>query len=361
MGVKLRERKLKNGGISLLLAINHNSTTTYEFLFHINKEDDKNTRDEKMLLAKSMRAQRELETKSLGTDFTPNHIKNIEVLAYFKKFLNQYTKKDKRLIDGSIKKLESYFTNRDIHKGITFKQLTKLHITGFMDYLNHDANLNGETPHNYWKKFKLVLNQAYDENIINDNIFRNVRFKRKEEYSDKILKKNVLNDEEIQSLWNTPCNNEEIRKAFLFTCYTGLGLAEINQLRWEQIWDNKIDTKRAKTNNKIFNQLSPRILEEMATWERQNEFVFNLRNKSTNEFLSGNGINKSLKTWFKKAGINKHLTFYCGRHSFGTRLLMNGTNLKTVADAMAHSSTNVTQKYLNHTNSLKNDATSKLQ
>lgn len=360
MGVKLRERKLKNGGISLLLAINHNSTTTYEFLFHINKEDDKNTRDEKMLLAKSMRAQRELETKSLGTDFTPNHIKNIEVIAYFKKFLSQYTKKDKRLIEGSIKKLEDYFINRDINKGITFKQLSKLHITGFMDYLNYNANLSGETPHNYWKKFKLVLNQAHSENIVNDSIYSNVRFKRKEEYSDKTLKKQVLSEEEIQMLWATPSNNEEVKKAFLFTCYTGLGLAEINQLKWEQISDNKLDTKRAKTSNKIFNQLSPRILAEMEIWERKNEFVFNLRNSSHGKFLSENGINKSLKTWVKKAGIEKHITFYCGRHTFATRLLINGTNVKTVADAMGHSNTNITHKYLNHVNNLKDEATGKL-
>ena len=48
-------------------------------------------------------------------------------------------------------------------------------------------------------------------------------------------------------------------------------------------------------------------------------------------------INKNLNVWVKRAGIDKKITFYCGRHTFGTLLLSEeGVNIETVADAMGH-------------------------
>ncbi|KAB5490839.1 MULTISPECIES: tyrosine-type recombinase/integrase [Flagellimonas] len=48
-----------------------------------------------------------------------------------------------------------------------------------------------------------------------------------------------------------------------------------------------------------------------------------------------------------------HIPFYCARHTFAHQLLINGANLKTVADAMGHSSIRSTLKYLNHLHSYK--------
>jgi integrase/recombinase XerD len=67
-----------------------------------------------------------------------------------------------------------------------------------------------------------------------------------------------------------------------------------------------------------------------------------------------------LKNWIKKAEIEKNISFYCGRHTYAVNLLKNGANLKTVSDAMGHSNTRHTVKYLNYVDSLKDTATSNL-
>src|SRR5665213_555128 len=62
MGVKLREKQLSSGQISLYLDIYHNKTRWYEFLeIHINKNRPNNDDKEKKRLANEIRAKREHE------------------------------------------------------------------------------------------------------------------------------------------------------------------------------------------------------------------------------------------------------------------------------------------------------------
>jgi hypothetical protein len=46
---------------------------------------------------------------------------------------------------------------------------------------------------------------------------------------------------------------------------------------------------------------------------------------------------KSVKRWVKRAGINKHISWHCARHSFAVNILNNGANIKTVASLLGHS------------------------
>ena len=55
---------------------------------------------------------------------------------------------------------------------------------------------------------------------------------------------------------------------------------------------------------------------------------------------------KALRHWTKKAGIDKHITWHCGRHSFGTQLLTNGANIKVVSSLLGHSSLRFTEIYV---------------
>lgn len=58
---------------------------------------------------------------------------------------------------------------------------------------------------------------------------------------------------------------------------------------------------------------------------------------------------KSLKRWVKRAGINKHISWHCGRHGFAVNILNNGANIKTVASLLGHSELKHSEK---HTRSL---------
>lgn len=358
MSVTLRTKKLQNGAFSYYLDIYLNGIRTKETLFKVCPSDDKS---EKKLLAEKIRNQRAVEIDFQGTDFIPSFKKNIIVISYCNKFVEDYSKADKRVIECAIRKFRDFLISKKIRENITFKDFQEKIVRDFADYLNYDANLSGSTPIGYFKKFKMIISEAKREKLLDNSFLLGYRFRRKTTDTEIELKKNILTEDEINALWATECSNEEIKNAFLYSCYTGLGLAEIASLKWQSIDNNNIlDTNRKKNNRRIQNTVSQRMMNALGNRKSGDEFVFNLISKTTNKKYTTNGVNNFLKKLIKKAGIQKHITFYSGRHTFAVRLLLNNTNLKTVADAMGHSNTTTTNKYLNHIDSVKHLATGSL-
>lgn len=56
-------------------------------------------------------------------------------------------------------------------------------------------------------------------------------------------------------------------------------------------------------------------------------------------------INNILRQWCNKAGITKHITFHCARHTFATMMLTLGTDLYTVSKLLGHREIGTTQIY----------------
>ena len=69
---------------------------------------------------------------------------------------------------------------------------------------------------------------------------------------------------------------------------------------------------------------------------------------------------KALRHWTAKAGITKHITWHCGRHSFAVNILNNGANIKTVASLLGHSGLQHTEKYTRAVDILKQKAINSL-
>lgn len=171
---------------------------------------------------------------------------------------------------------------------------------------------------------------------------------------DENLRKEILDIDELRILSKTRCGNEEVKRAFLFCCYTGLGLAEVADLKWKAIRGGRLIIQRKKTGSPINNHLSAAAVRLLGEPGGKEDHIFRIGE------ISHTAVNKNLLHWLKRAEIDKKITFYCARHSFACLLLMNGANLKSVADAMGHASTKTTLKYLNHVERLKDEAINNL-
>lgn len=350
MAVTLHSRKLKSGNTQFYISIYRNGKQTFETLFTTKPTELK----EKKKLAEAIRAEKELEILSKGTKYIPSHKKKLLLYDYFDYYKSTYDKKDIRMIEGAINKFQEYLQE----KNFLISDLTENHFLKFIDFLNNKCGFKGETAHSYYKRFKKIMLQANRDGYVDDCIYKNVRFKKKEDYSDTKLTKQVLIEDEIKLLEKTYCGNNEIKKAFLFACFSGLGLAECKILKWSNISNSRLIIKREKTGTEINLALSQTALELLGNRTTSTDLIFDL--KHNDKFISEVSINKTLNNWLKRAEIDKKISFYCGRHSFATRLLIKGANLKTVSDALAHKTTTNTIKYLNYVNSLKDEATSNL-
>ncbi|MEO2052728.1 MAG: site-specific integrase [Allomuricauda sp.] len=347
MSVSLYKRKLPSGSIGYYLDIRDGGKRWRESTkIVIGKRDPK--RKEKEELAKAIRNQREMEMLNGDYGRIPDHLKNINFNDYAENFLKNYRKKDHRIVSASISKFQEMVAN----DWLKMSDITPSIMQRFMNHLLYDAGLSGETSHNYFTRFKKVLKQAKVDGILKQMPTEDIRFKNPNK--NDTLKKQVLDESEIQILANTPCGNHEVKRAFLFSCFTSLGLAEIQELTWSNIKNGRLVTHRKKTGELINNRLSSSALKILGEPGNSNGLIFKLRGISTN------AVNKNIKLWSRRAELDKDLTFYCGRHTFACLLLMNGANLKTVADAMGHSSTASTLKYLNHVQKLQDEVIDKL-
>jgi site-specific recombinase XerD len=67
-----------------------------------------------------------------------------------------------------------------------------------------------------------------------------------------------------------------------------------------------------------------------------------------------------LKQWVLKAGITKHITFHCARHTFATMLLTYGTDIYTASKLLGHKEIRTTQIYAKIVDAKKEDAVNAL-
>ena len=69
---------------------------------------------------------------------------------------------------------------------------------------------------------------------------------------------------------------------------------------------------------------------------------------------------KDLRDWLKAAGITKHITFHCFRHTFATLQLFYGTDIYTVSKLLGHRELKTTQIYTKVVDDTKRRAVNKI-
>ena len=350
MGVTIGKKKLSNGRSSLFLDYNYNGIRKKEYLGIVldnpNSKDIRDSNRELLKLADSIRAKRELE--SVAVDYEVNDLRmnrNFDFLKFFKMYVDKYKKNDVRLVIASYVQFMEY-TGK---KSILSKEVTKEVCVGFRDYLID--KFNGVTPGSYFKKFKMCLRAAADNKLFNESPAKDITVVSSEE-----LSKDILTFDEIERLSHTACGNDDVKRAFLLSCNTGLRWCDVKELRYKDI---DMDARRLKiTQEKVrktskyatvyidLNSSAINILSIKSGFPDEKVFVLPSHTAGL----------KNLRHWVQRAGISKHITYHCARHSFCTNLMYSGANLKTTAALAGHSSTRHTEKYAHIVDDLKRKA-----
>ena len=131
------------------------------------------------------------------------------------------------------------------------------------------------------------------------------------------------------------------------TCLTGIRRCDLLELTYKEVdYSNKIlkfrqskTYKRSKSSgvNIPLNESLLNIIGKKKP-DAKDDYIFHLPTETS--------CLKGLRHWTEKAGIDKHITWHCGRHGFATQLLTNGANIKVVSELLGHSSVRFTEIYL---------------
>ncbi len=276
------------------------------------------------------RGQAVLDQQSIGTGYIPVHKFKANFLDYYADYVKANTRNGNRHLNNSLTQFKK-FIGKDF---IAPMEITENLAKKFRRYLLD--HYNGETPLNYFARFKWVVNAA-----TSDGYFREAPTRKVVAQSNPstMLKEN-LEIEEYFALVRTPCLNQQLQLGFLFTCYTGLRWCDVKSLHWKQLSGNKLTTRiiQKKTGRPVILFLHPVAL-AILQFLRPDEEPIKYQDERVFILPSQDGCNKILQQWMKTAGINKHITWSCGRLSFSILLQDKKVDDATIAYLMGHATT----------------------
>lgn len=360
--VTLRKRLLNSGKITLYLdyypPLRHPDTRKnirHEYLgiylvknpkFAIEKEANK----EKTRQAEAIRAERELAIIRRQYDFIDRTRQKMDFLAYFR---TKLAGKDQKWI-----RVYDHFSNY-CSGHCTMKEITvPFFCDGFKEYLlnaqqlrHPGRKLSNNSASGYWSTFRGFLQIAYREKYITENIndyLTSIDYiERRREY---------LTLQELRTLAATPCDTPDLKNASLFSCLTGLRISDILALRWENITKSQdggwcIRIKTEKTDTEATLPLSAEAYDLCG--QLGTGLVF--------KQLKRHYTQTPLQNWLKDAGITKHITFHCFRHTFATLQVAEGTDIYTVSHLLTHANVSTTQIYADIVDKNKRDAVERIR
>ena len=313
---------------------------------------------ETLELAAKIRAEREQQFKESMLGYRLKKDRNINFLDYYQAYIDSYTKKDLRMIKIALNRFKDFLKEQyPLYEfGIKPDLITKDMMEQFVEYLQ--SRSVGEGAKSIYQRFKKVVRYAIDHEVMLKDPCKGVVCK----VDEQILRKDVLSMDEIQSLIQCHYDNENpnVRRAFILCLYCGLRFCDVKDLTYKNIdYTNRLlkfeqnKTKGHSAHSGVVIPLNDGLLSLIGEVpEDLDTSIFNLP--------SYESCCKSVKRWVKRAGINKHISWHCARHSFAVNILNNGANIKTVASLLGHSGLKHTEKYTRAVDKLKEEAINSL-
>lgn len=205
------------------------------------------------------------------------------------------------------------------------------------------STLKQNSASTYYAKIKAALSIAVDQKLIPS-------VPRVKAIPMEDTERSYLMFEEIQALAIAHCPDAETKRAFLTSCYTGLRLSDILELRKRHFQNGRLEKRIKKTNKVQYLDLPPVAQRLLINGGHQepDEKVFSLPHPRV--------IWDVLQVWSKNAGLVKHISFHTARHSFAVLALSHTNDLYLVKELLDHTNIRDTQRYAKIVDDRKRDA-----
>jgi site-specific recombinase XerD len=304
---------------------------------------DSRQNKEVMRIAEILRSRRETQLVT-GENDLPDPIKSHDTLY---DYMKDHTKNLRRRVPlWALQHLENFPGG----KQIKLSEVSKTWVKKFKKYLLEETGLHQNTADNYFKAIKQILKQAVIENILSKNPAYGERNIKHIE-PDRVF----LNQDEIGLFAKVDTTSEIetcIKKAFLFSCLTGIRLSDIKTLLRSNLDHSSAGTllvkRQEKTNTHIYNPISE------SAWKIVDDKLPHATSEPVFPGMSAITGSRSpiLARLGERSGITKHLSWHVARRSFALMMLESGADLFTVSKLLGHTRITTTLTYLKMTNTL---------
>ena len=199
-----------------------------------------------------------------------------------------------------------------------------------------------------------LMYRAVSQRLIRCNPFENAKYEKAEQKIRFLQKSDVA---KLMALKIIDKEAEQVRRMFIFSCFTGLAIADMEHLQFGHIQtaadgQKYIRKERQKTKVEFIvplHQIAEAIILHCREEQDENEEQQTLKEKDEKHIFprecSRSVINDRLSIVGKACGIKERLSFHMARHTFGTMSLSAGIPIESIAKMMGHASTSSTQIY----------------
>jgi integrase len=305
--------------------------------------------------------QNELDKANIYTEAEAEILKAKEqskgdFIQYFKQLSEEKQDSNQGTWHTVLGYLKNYTRKTDKADTIRFCDITLQWCEGFKNYLLTETRGNKTLATNtaaiYFIRFKIALKSAYRYGYLPKDI--NVDLKSIKEVETH---REFLTLDELNMLVETPCTNEALKRAALFSALTGLRHSDIIKMKWGEIQEtNGLFTLKytiQKTNKYEELPISVQAVQLCGERKEPEALVFDGLHYSAY-------ANKALAQWLGAAGITRNITFHCFRHTFATLQLAAGTQPTTIQKMMGHRYLATTMVYAKTLEEAKREAANKI-
>lgn len=302
----------------------------------------KKEKKEVLAMAEKILFQREKEFQTEKVGLGKSYMAETNLFEWIQKHLNntKMTLNNRNAYENTINKLKMYRGSYTLINQVDYD-----YCRGFAQFLSNTlkkdgGSLSSSTIDSYYKKLTIICKELVQQGILKKNPAIGVKLPK---VTHK--RKEVLNKEEIQAIMETECRIKVLKEYFIFSLFTGIDNATCQELRWKNyvVEDgvHKLKFTRTKTNHSYGFPLSQNAVDWLNKLDRKSD-----EDKIFIGLTYGGHQNNILLLWLKDAGINKHITPHCARHTFAYHFYKKTKDLFTVMNVMAHKDVSTTQRYL---------------
>jgi site-specific recombinase XerD len=284
------------------------------------------------------------------------------VLKYFDHLIDRFNNSNRigyaNIFKSTRNRLEEFNDDKDF----AFKSVNHNFILRFEEF-NLKRGVKPNAYFVYLRTFRTLINYAIKEGVVEQKYdpfkdfsfakFRKIKTVKRTLSTSEIAKIKELKFETDSSLFHA-------HNYFIFSYYCrGINFIDMAKLRWNNIQGNRLLYIRSKSKTPFSIELLDPVLNILSYYKENyfqgaESYIFPILNESYETAKSIDTridtvlkqVNKNLKKIAEKAEINKNITTYVARHTFGNVLKRSGATTAEISEMYGHDKEETTQIYL---------------
>lgn len=257
--------------------------------------------------------------------------------------LEMTNQKDKLKKDTYRQQMTMLSKLKGFKKELCFYEIDQAFIDKLTTYLKLNLNNNENTISSFIKSFKKYLQIANKKGIITPILSTDIKRKSFTSSREFLLPEELVKLNSYFHLEFINATHKSILARFLFSCFTGLRISDIQKLNNDNFNGDFLFFTSEKTSK----------IQKMKL--NNSAMTFIDENSIFNGNFTGEYINRELKFIAKACGITKNISFHVARHTFATNFLLSGGDVVQLQKLLGHSKITETMIYVHIVESITNE------